>query len=74
MELARQGLDFQFLSLAIRSLRKAQDSSLVHLPMVSLLLAQAEGSLGSKEKWEANLREEWYTWPPGKILLQHLSA
>ncbi|KAL5778461.1 hypothetical protein ACOSP7_011387 [Xanthoceras sorbifolium] len=64
LELARQCQDSQFLSLAIRSLTKAQETSLVHLPIVSVLLAQAEGSLRSKEKWEKNLRLEWFTWPP----------
>ncbi|KAF5462290.1 hypothetical protein F2P56_018311 [Juglans regia] len=64
MELARQLCGSQFLSLAIKSLTKAQEASLVPLPIVSLLLAQAEGSLGSKEKWERNLRLEWFSWPP----------
>ncbi|KAH0680765.1 hypothetical protein KY284_021850 [Solanum tuberosum] len=48
-----------FLSLAIRSLKKAKDSSLMPLPFVSLLLAPAEVSLGSESKWEKNLIEEW---------------
>nr|XP_011464990.1 PREDICTED: tetratricopeptide repeat protein 37 [Fragaria vesca subsp. vesca] len=64
MELSRLGYDSQFLSLAVRSLTKAQEASLIPLPIVSALLAQAEGSLGSKEKWEKNLRLEWPTWPP----------
>ncbi|XP_048331542.1 tetratricopeptide repeat protein SKI3 isoform X2 [Ziziphus jujuba] len=64
MELARNGSDSQFLSLAIRSLTKAQEASVIPLPIVSALLAQAEGSLGSKEKWKKNLRLEWFTWPP----------
>ncbi|XP_041022054.1 tetratricopeptide repeat protein SKI3 isoform X4 [Juglans microcarpa x Juglans regia] len=64
MELARQLCGSQFLSFAIKSLTKAQEASLVPLPIVSLLLAQAEGSLGSKEKWERNLRLEWFSWPP----------
>ncbi|KAH0684264.1 hypothetical protein KY290_022950 [Solanum tuberosum] len=46
-----------FLSLAIRSLKKAKDSSLMPLPFVSLLLAPAEVSLGSESKWEKNLIE-----------------
>lgn len=68
MELSRLGYYSQFLSLAVRSLTKAQEASLIPLPIVSALLAQAEGSLGSKEKWEKNLRLEWPTWPPGMML------
>ncbi|KDP36716.1 hypothetical protein JCGZ_08007 [Jatropha curcas] len=64
MELARQLCNSQYLALAIRSLNKAHANSIVPLPIVSLLLAQAEGSLGSKQKWEKNLRQEWYSWPP----------
>lgn len=64
MELAKQQCDSQFLSLAIRSLKKAKGSSLIPLPIVSLLLAQAEGSFGSQEKWEKNLQLEWFSWPP----------
>lgn len=64
MELSRQGDASQFLSLAARSLTKAQEVSLIPLPIVSALLAQVGGSLGSKEKWEKNLRLEWPTWPP----------
>jgi superkiller protein 3 len=67
MELARQSSGSQFLSLAVKSLTKAHKTSLVPLPVVSALLAQAEGSLGSKEKWERNLRLEWCSWPPGMI-------
>jgi len=59
MEIARQQSDSDFLSLAIRSLKKAKDSSSTPLPFVSLLLAQAEASLGSESKWEKNLIEEW---------------
>lgn len=65
MELAKQQCDSQFLSLAIRSLKKAQTTSLIPLPIVSLLLAQAEGSFGSHAKWEKNLQLEWFSWPPG---------
>lgn len=65
MELGRQSCRSQFLLLAIRSLTEAHVNSVIPLPLVSLLLAQAEGSLGSKEKWEKNLRLEWYSWPPG---------
>ncbi|WMV27891.1 hypothetical protein MTR67_021276 [Solanum verrucosum] len=64
MEIARQQSDSDFLSLAIRSLKKAKDSSSTPLPFVSLLLAQAEASLGSESKWEKNLIEEWSSWPP----------
>ncbi|AEE35867.1 Tetratricopeptide repeat protein SKI3 [Arabidopsis thaliana] len=64
MELARQSNDSQFLSLAVKSLSKVQASSLFPLPIVYTLLAQAHGSLGSKEKWEKNLRLEWFCWPP----------
>ncbi|GLT70885.1 hypothetical protein SLA2020_429380 [Shorea laevis] len=64
MELARQLRDSKFLSLAVKSLAKAQEASVIPLPIVSALLAQAEGSLDSKEKWEKNLRLEWFSWPP----------
>lgn len=74
MELAREYRDSHFLSLAVRSLTKAQKTSLVQLPVVSLLLAQAEGSLSSIEKWEKNLRLEWFTWPPGLVSIQHFFA
>ncbi|PWZ25755.1 hypothetical protein Zm00014a_028844 [Zea mays] len=43
-------------------LRKAQQKSHASLPLVSVLLAQAEGSLGSKTKWERNLHLEWFSW------------
>ncbi|OMP02501.1 Tetratricopeptide TPR-1 [Corchorus capsularis] len=64
MEIARQLCYSQFLSSAIRNLRKAHLTSLVPIPIVSALLAQAEGSLGSRKKWEQNLRLEWFSWPP----------
>ncbi|KAI3457257.1 hypothetical protein Pfo_013920 [Paulownia fortunei] len=64
MELARQKCESQYLSRAIRSLKKAKDTSPAPLPIVSLLLAQAEASLGSKAKWEINLHDEWFSWPP----------
>ncbi|CAN8240206.1 unnamed protein product [Cochlearia groenlandica] len=64
MELARQFNESQFLSQAVKSLSKVQASSLIPLPIVYALLAQAHGSLGSKEKWEKNLRLEWFSWPP----------
>jgi len=65
MEIARRFVAPQFISRAASSLRKAQQKSHASLPLVSLLLAQAEGSLGSKSKWEKNLRLEWFSWPPG---------
>ncbi|XP_021600891.2 tetratricopeptide repeat protein SKI3 isoform X4 [Manihot esculenta] len=64
MELAKMSSSYQILSFAIRSLTKANTNSIIPLPIVSLLMAQAEGSLGSKQKWERNLRLEWYSWPP----------
>ncbi|XP_052201463.1 tetratricopeptide repeat protein SKI3 isoform X2 [Diospyros lotus] len=64
MELARQLWDSRFLSLAARSLKKAKELSIISIPIVSLLLGQAEASLGSKAKWEKNLRLEWFSWPP----------
>lgn len=65
MELARQLCSSHFLMLAVNSLLKAQVISVVPVPIVSIMLAQAEGSLGLKEKWESNLRFEWFSWPPG---------
>ncbi|KAG5542661.1 hypothetical protein RHGRI_015710 [Rhododendron griersonianum] len=64
IELARQLFDSQFISLAIRSLKKAKEASVISLPIVSLLLGQAEASIGSTVKWEKNLRLEWFSWPP----------
>lgn len=64
MELARQLCSSHFLSCAVKSLAQAQETARIPLPLVSVLLAQAEGSLGSKEKWERNLRLEWSSWPP----------
>ncbi|KAL3647168.1 hypothetical protein CASFOL_008136 [Castilleja foliolosa] len=64
MELARQKCEPQYISRAIRSLKKAKNISPAHLPIVSQLLAQAEASLGSREKWEINLHDEWFSWPP----------
>uniref|UniRef100_A0A6V7QSG7 Tetratricopeptide repeat protein SKI3 n=1 Tax=Ananas comosus var. bracteatus TaxID=296719 RepID=A0A6V7QSG7_ANACO len=64
MELARRECVPQFLSRALSSLTKAQKASPTPLPIVSLLLAQVEASLGSKAKWERNLRLEWSSWPP----------
>lgn len=64
MEIARRFAAAQYISRAASSLRKAQQKSHASLPLVSLQLAQAEGSLGSKTKWEKNLRLEWFSWPP----------
>ncbi|KAL7128860.1 hypothetical protein ABFS83_13G022300 [Erythranthe nasuta] len=64
MELARQKCESQYISHAIRSLKKAKNTSPNRLPIVSLLLAQAEASLGSKSKWEINIHDEWFSWPP----------
>lgn len=69
MELARKLCDSKFLLLAVKSLTKAQETSVIPLPIVSALLAQAEGSLNSKEKWEKNIRFEWFSWPPGMIFV-----
>ncbi|KAJ4836894.1 hypothetical protein Tsubulata_037363 [Turnera subulata] len=65
MELARQLCSSEILSQAQRSLNKAHLNSAIPLPFVSLLSAQAEGSLGSKSRWVKKLRNEWYSWPPG---------
>ncbi|KAG8386967.1 hypothetical protein BUALT_Bualt03G0203700 [Buddleja alternifolia] len=65
MELARQTCESHYITRAIRSLKKAKDTSPGPLPFISLLLAQAEASLGSKAKWEINLRDEFFSWPPG---------
>lgn len=64
IKLARQFCSSDYLSLAVSSLTSAHANSVIPLPIVSLLLAQAEGSLGSKRNWEKNLRFEWYSWPP----------
>jgi len=73
MELARQRAGSEFLSRAVVSLTKAQSTSPVPLPIVSGLLAQAEASLGTRAKWERNLRFEWFSWPPGCDLLPELN-
>lgn len=67
MELVRQCVGSQFLSRAVKSLTKVHELSLIPLPFASVLVAQAEGSLGSKERWNRNLRLEWYNWPSGMI-------
>ncbi|KAF7829441.1 tetratricopeptide repeat protein SKI3 isoform X1 [Senna tora] len=64
MELGRQCHGSLFLSRAANSLSKVHEHSMIPLPLARILLAQAEGSLGSKEKWATNLRLEWYSWPP----------
>lgn len=64
MELARKLCDSRFLTICVRSLKKAQEISSLQLPYVSLLLAQAEASLGSKLKWDRSLRIEWDSWSP----------
>ncbi|GMI82416.1 wax restorer [Hibiscus trionum] len=64
MEIARRCHDSQSLSSAIRSLSKVNLTSSVPIPIVSAFLAQAEGSIGSRKKWERNLRQEWFSWPP----------
>lgn len=74
MELAKQLSSSHFLILAVNSLRKAQVISVVPIPIVSIILAQAEGSLGLKENWESDLRFEWFSWPPGLSLELGLSA
>lgn len=70
IKLARQFCSSDYLSLAVSSLTSAHANSVIPLPIVSLLLAQAEGSLGSKRNWEKNLRFEWYSWPPGMNCLR----
>lgn len=79
MELARKQCGSQYISSAVKSLRRALQYTSTVLPFVPLLLAQAEGSLGSKEKWERNLRFEWFSWPsdtmPAEVYFQmHLLA
>ncbi|KAG9455553.1 hypothetical protein H6P81_000061 [Aristolochia fimbriata] len=79
LELARQRSGSEFLSLAVGSLTKAQEFSLISLPVVSVLLAQAEASLGARSKWEDYLRLEWFSWPaemrPAELYFQmHLLA
>ncbi|BAU00867.1 hypothetical protein VIGAN_10250300 [Vigna angularis var. angularis] len=79
MELVRQCNGSQFLSQAVKSLTRVHELSLIPLPFVSVLVAQAEGSLGSKERWNRNLHLEWYSWPsemrPAELYFQmHLLA
>jgi superkiller protein 3 len=72
MELARQHSSPHYLSQAINSLTKVCELSLIPLPFASILLAQAEGSLGSKDRWDRNLRLEWYNWSSGLISMLFL--
>uniref|UniRef100_A0A7N0T3Q5 Tetratricopeptide repeat protein SKI3 n=1 Tax=Kalanchoe fedtschenkoi TaxID=63787 RepID=A0A7N0T3Q5_KALFE len=65
LELARKKSDSQYILLAVKNLTRAQELSTYHLPFVSILLAQAVGSLGSVAKWESNLRLEWDAWRAG---------
>lgn len=80
MELARQSSGSEFLHMTRQSLVRVQNICHSALPMVSLLLAQAEGSIDrKKDKWERNLRLEWSAWPadmkPAELLFQmHLLA
>lgn len=69
MELARQECNSDYLLLAAGSLKKAKDASRAPLPILHLLLAQAEASLGYKPQWERYLQLEWSSWPPGFFLL-----
>lgn len=71
MELAKQGHGPEFLSLAVSMLSKVQENAFLPLPIVPTLIAQAEGSRGSKLKWENNLRMEWFTWSPGNYCYEY---
>ncbi|KAM0061737.1 putative tetratricopeptide-like helical domain superfamily [Helianthus debilis subsp. tardiflorus] len=64
MELARQQCNSDYLLLATGSLKKAKDTCGAPLPILQLLLAQAEASLGYKDQWERYLQLEWSTWSP----------
>ncbi|XP_076922571.1 tetratricopeptide repeat protein SKI3-like [Bidens hawaiensis] len=64
MELAKQQCNSDYLLLATGSLKKANDMCGARLPILQLLLAQAEASLGYKDQWERYLQLEWSTWPP----------
>ncbi|KAK4406561.1 Tetratricopeptide repeat protein SKI3 [Sesamum angolense] len=61
MELARQKCESQYISRAIRSLMKAKSAAPDPLPIISLLLAQAEASLGQSKVGEMR---------PGELLFQ----
>ncbi|KAK8471871.1 hypothetical protein PHAVU_002G054600 [Phaseolus vulgaris] len=79
MELVRHCNGSQFLSQAVKSLTRVHQLSLTPLPFVSVLVAQAEGTLGSKERWNRNLHLEWFNWPsemrPAELYFQmHLLA
>ncbi|KVI07563.1 Tetratricopeptide-like helical, partial [Cynara cardunculus var. scolymus] len=69
MELARQECNSDYLLLAVGSLKKARYISRAPLPILQLLLAQAEASLGYKAQWEQYLKFEWLSWPPGLAFL-----
>lgn len=64
MELARQQCNSDYLLLAVGSLKKARYISRAPLPILQLLLAQAEASLGYKAHWEQYVKLEWLSWPP----------
>lgn len=64
MELAREECNSDYLLLAVGSLKKARDISWAPLPILQLLLAQAEASLGYRTQWEQYLKLEWSSWPP----------
>ncbi|KAL5704155.1 hypothetical protein ACHQM5_022625 [Ranunculus cassubicifolius] len=65
MQLARKNYSAEILGIAERSLSRAQAASIIPLPFVSALVAQVEASLmGSRDGWEANMRLEWFSWPP----------
>ncbi|XP_015936190.1 tetratricopeptide repeat protein SKI3 isoform X1 [Arachis duranensis] len=63
MELARQYGGSMLLSWAVDSLNRFHELLPISLPLASLLVAQAEGSLGAKDKWDRSIRLEWYSWP-----------
>ncbi|KAK9740332.1 hypothetical protein RND81_03G027300 [Saponaria officinalis] len=65
MDLAKRQCDPQYITMGIRSLKKALEVSSIRLPFVYYLLAQAEASLGSKAKWERSLCYEWSSWSSG---------
>ncbi|XP_057519468.1 tetratricopeptide repeat protein SKI3 isoform X2 [Amaranthus tricolor] len=64
MALGKENCNSHYLTMGIKSLRKAQMISSIQLPYISLLLAQAEASLGSKLIWKRSLPSEWYSWSP----------
>ncbi|KZV41355.1 tetratricopeptide repeat protein 37 [Dorcoceras hygrometricum] len=74
LELARQKFELHYVSRAIRSLKRAKEISPGPSPIISLLLAQAEASLGSKAKWENNLRDEWLSWPSANESFEKIAS